>query len=307
MFAILLRALSFTFIIGIGMFLKKTGMVKEDAGESVKKILINVTLPAAIIVNFSAVDEIKAEMALIVLLGLGLNIFVMLLGAFCSRHKGSKMQALYMLNLQGYNIGTFCLPFVQSFLPAIGTVAACMFDAGNSIMCTGGAYAFTSSYLAKERQGFDVKAFAKKLFSSAPLISYVGMFLLSLAGIRLPGEVTQFLSPVASANTFMAMLMLGLIFHIELKKEYIKEVTLLLALRYLLAAVFSAVIYCFLPFEPAIRQTLVLVCFAPIGVLMPAFTGMCGSDEGMAGCANSLSILCSLFFLTSLITLFGLN
>lgn len=307
MFSILLRALSFTFIILIGMFMKKTGMVKAGAGETVKKILINVTLPAAIIVNFSAVDEIGAKMALIVLLGLGLNILVMMLGAFCSRRKGREMQALYMLNLQGYNIGTFCLPFVQSFLPAIGTVAACMFDAGNSIMCTGGAYAFTSSYLAKEKQGFDVKSFAKKLFSSAPLVSYVGMFFLSLAGIRLPEGITQFLSPIAAANTFMAMLMLGLIFHIELRREYIKEVTILLALRYILAAVFSVVIYCFLPFELAVRQTLVLVCFAPIGVLMPAFTGKCRSDEGMAGCANSLSILCSLVFLTSLITLFGLN
>ena len=55
-----------------------------------------------------------------------------------------------------------------------------------------------------------------------------------------------------------------------------------------------------------IRQTLVLVCFGPISAIAPAYTGMCGGDEGLASCANSLSIICSMIVMTGLIGVFGL-
>ena len=53
-------------------------------------------------------------------------------------------QDFYVFNLAGYNIGCFTLPFAQSFLGPFAVVATCMFDVGNSIMCTGGTYALTS-------------------------------------------------------------------------------------------------------------------------------------------------------------------
>ena len=54
MFSVLMRAFSFTLIIIIGIVMKSTGFVPKDAGASVKKFLIYVTLPASIITNFSA-------------------------------------------------------------------------------------------------------------------------------------------------------------------------------------------------------------------------------------------------------------
>ena len=49
MFSVLMRAFSFTLIIIIGIVMKSTGFVPKDAGASVKKFLIYVTLPASII------------------------------------------------------------------------------------------------------------------------------------------------------------------------------------------------------------------------------------------------------------------
>jgi hypothetical protein len=67
------------------------------------------------------------------------------------------------------------------------------------------------------------------------------------------------------------------------------------------------ILYLALPFELPIRQALVLLCFAPMSAVAPAFTGMCGGDEGMASCTNSLSILCSLVVITTLIGVLGIH
>jgi hypothetical protein len=44
-----------------------------------------------------------------------------------------------------------------------------------------------------------------------------------------------------------------------------------------------------------------------MSAVAPAFTGMCGGDEGMASCTNSLSILCSLVVITTLIGVLGIH
>lgn len=307
MISVLLRAFSFTLVIAIGIIMRSSGLVSSNAGDAVKKFLIYVTLPAAIITNFSAITDIGAEMVLIALLGIIANVIMIAVGGLITRHRTHGEQALNMLCLPAFNIGAFCLPFVQSFLPALGSVTACMFDVGNSIMCTGGTYAFVAEYTSESKKGLNIRSFAKRLITSPPLVTYVVMFTLSVIGLHLPDAVLTLVNPMASANTFIAMLMLGLLFHLELKKEYIKEIIRLLALRHVFAIICALIFYFLLPFDLVIRQTLALLCFAPMSAVAPAYTGMCGGDEGLASCANSTSILFSLVTITILLGIMGLN
>ena len=60
------------------------------------------------------------------------------------KKSGIDAQAFHMLNLSGYNIGTFVIPFAQSFLGPMGVIAASLFDTGNSAICLGGAYSLAS-------------------------------------------------------------------------------------------------------------------------------------------------------------------
>ncbi|MDD3220498.1 MAG: hypothetical protein PHC41_15270 [Lachnospiraceae bacterium] len=307
MFSVLLRAFSFTFIILIGIMLRSKKIVGEQAGDAVKKVMLNITLPAVIITNFAANSNISMDMILLAVLGLVFSVFMVWVGVVLSRRKTKAEQALYILSLPSYNIGAFCLPFVQGFLPSIGSVVACTFDVGNSIMCTGGTYAFTVEYTGENKGGVDIKEFFKKLVTSPPLMVNIVMFVLTLAHIKLPEPVITFIEPISRANTFMAMLMLGLLFHLELKRDYLKDVMVIVGLRYLFAVITALGIYYFLPFDLIIRQTLVLVCFAPMSAAAPAYTGMCGGDEGKSSCANSITIICSLVIITTLIAVMGLN
>lgn len=309
MFSVLLRALSFTLIIIIGIIMRTSGFVPADAGESVKKFLIYITLPASIIVNFSAIEKIGLKMLILTGLGMFANIIMIAVGAVVTGKKAKKEQALFMLCLPAFNIGAFCLPFVQSFLPSLGSVSACMFDVGNSIMCTGGTYAFVAEYTAEsgsKRKGMDIKSFVRRLITSPPLMAYVLMFLISLAQFQMPQTVLTLIDPMAKANTFVAMLMLGLLFHIEFKKEYIGKIACLVVMRHIFAVICAMIFYFVLPFDRIIRQTLVILCFAPMSAVAPAYTGMCGGDEGMASCANSITILCSLVTITGLLSVMGL-
>ncbi len=307
MFDVLLRAFSFAFIVLLGIILRSSGLMPADAGAIVKKILIYVTLPAAIVVNFSAISEMESEMILLAVLGIVVNVVMIGVGLLYTRNKAREEQVLQMLCLPAFNIGAFCLPFVQSFLPSLGVVTACMFDVGNSIMCTGGTYAFVAEYTAREKKGLDVKSFVGRLITSPPLMTYVVMFTLALVGIHLPQPVIAFITPISTANTFVAMLMLGLLFHLELKQAYIGKIVQILTFRHVFAAVCALAFYYLLPFELVIRQALVLVCFAPLSAVAPAYVGMCDGDEGMASCVNSLSILCSLVTITVLLAVLGLN
>lgn len=304
---VLLRAGALALVVLIGILLHSFHVVDDNAGTAVKKILINVSLPAAIVVNFSAISAVGVEMLVVTALGILANIIMVLVGMVLTRKESRQEQVLQMMCLPAYNIGAFCLPFVQSFLPALGSVAACMFDVGNSFMCTGATYAFVAEYTSRERQGIRLRDIFKRLFSSAPLDTYVLMFLLAVCGISIPEAVLTLLQPMASANAFVAMMMLGLLFHLELKREYLGKVLKILAIRHVFAVVFALGFYFLLPFDLVIRQTLVLICFAPMSAVAPAFTGICGGDEGMASCANSLTIICSLVTITTLIAAMGLN
>ena len=134
MFSVLLRAFSFTVIIGIGILMKSTGIATKSAGDFIKKVLLYVTLPSTIITNFSSIDDMGMDMVIVALFGSLANILMIAVGALITRSKTKEDQAMYMLCLPAYNIGAFSLPFVQSFLPALGSVATCMFDVGNSIL-----------------------------------------------------------------------------------------------------------------------------------------------------------------------------
>ena len=307
MAAVLLRAFSFFLIILVGILLRKSGFLPEQAGDTAKKLVIYVTLPCAIILNFSRTQEVSPLMLLITLMGLLSNIFMLTAGVLLTRRRDRRDRVLYMFCMPALNIGAFCLPFVQSFLPAEGTVTACMFDVGNSLMCTGGTYAFVDSFFSDRGKGFDIRGFFRRLLSSPPILAYVGMFLLMILKLRLPEAVLTLIEPAAVSNTFLAMLMIGLLFHLELKKEYLKDILRIVAYRQIFGVLLASVSYFALPFDLVIRQTLVLIAFAPISAVGPAFTGMCGGDAGKASAANSITILLSILEVTVLLLLLGLG
>lgn len=302
---VLMKASAFVFIIIMGYMLKRRGFFAPDDYRIVTKIVINITLPAAIINSFGSFQK-DDSLFILVLLGLGCNMVMILIGYLLSKKKGDKVRALYMLNLSGYNIGAFTLPFVQNFLGAFGVVAVCMFDIGNSISCTGGSYAVTSAVIGSGEKASFAQSI-KKLFSSVPFVTYTGMLVLALLNIHIPKEIISLTSVIGAANGFVSMLMIGMMFEIKFRYDYLSKAGFILMVRYITSGILAFIFYNFIPFPLEIRQVLVIAVFAPVSALSAVFTERCDGDVGIAGFTSSASIIISITIITFLLVSMGIG
>ena len=202
------------------------------------------------------------------------------------------MQAFSMLNLAGYNIGTFVIPFAQSFLGPMGVITASLFDTGNAMICLGGAFSVAS--MVKDGCGFSVKRILKALSRSVPFLCYVLMLTFHFLNLSMPAPVLSCAEIVANANAFMAMLMIGVGFRLDGGSAQIKTIGKLLLVRYGIGAVFACAFYFLLPFAAEVRQALVILALSPIGSAVPGFTGEMKGDVGLSSALNSISIVISI-------------
>ena len=299
MTAILIKAFSFIFIIVIGYIFKKIGIFGPKDYKIVTKIIMNITLPCALITGF-ANFKMDTSMLFIILIGFLSNIIMSLIGLILARNKDNKEKAFNMINLAGYNIGCFTLPYVQSFLGSYAVGITSFFDIGNSIMCTGGTYAIASG-VAGEGDKQSIRGFLRKIFSSVPFDTYLLMFIVTVTGIKLPEVIYNVTSNLSAGNAFLSMLMIGMVFECNFHKEQLVKVISILSIRYLFAMIFASIIYFFVPFSIEVKHVLVILVFGPVPVLAPVFTGRCGCDEGLAGVINSLCIPISIVIITSLL------
>ena len=184
-------------------------------------------------------------------------------------------------------------------------MAACLFDVGNAIICTGGSYAWASSVLHVGDKPLRPVDVLKKLGSSVPFVTYVTMLVLVMAGVQLPGGLVEFISPIAAANPFAAMLMIGAMFDMDLRPEYLRRVGQAVGLRLASALLVALTVYHFAPLPLEIRQVLAVMVFAPASVISPAFTAKCGGDGGLASCINSITILCGVVGMLAALAMLG--
>ena len=292
MLEILSRAGSFIAIIVLGYVLKKIGVFREEDFSVLSKICIRITLPAAIITSFAG-KQIDPELLLLLFLGIGCGVVYICLGFLLNRKNSREQKAFDILNLPGYNIGCFTMPFAQSFLGPMGVIATSLFDSGNAFICLGGAFGVASS--VKDGKGFDFKRILKALGRSVPFMTYLLMVAMNLLRIPVPGVVVECASIIGGANSFMAMFMIGVGFKLALgDKGQLGRIVKILGVRYGLGAVFALIFYFVMPFDIQVRQALVILAFSPIGSAVPPFTAELGGDVGLSSAINSMAIVISI-------------
>lgn len=298
MFEILVKAGCYIAIILLGIFLRAVGFFKEEDFPVLSKIVVKITLPAAIIAS-AAGREVDPKLLYLALLGFGGGVIYMIVGYLLGKSGGKDSQAFSLLNLPGYNIGAFALPFTQSFMGATGMLTTSIFDVGNAFVCLGGAYGVAS--VIKAGNGFDWKRIVKALSRSVPFLVYVTTMSMNLLHIPIPDFVASCARIIGDGNAFMAMLMIGVGFKLDLKKSQLGLMCKMLLCRYSIATVLALAYYFLLPFDLEVRQTLVILAFAPIGSAVPGFTSELGGDVGLSCSINSMAILISIVIIVTLL------
>lgn len=300
MLVVLSKAIAFVLIILIGYMCKRRGVFAPTDYQLVSKIVLNITLPCAVISSF-AHFQLDLSLLAAVALGLSGNCVMIFVALMLTRRETLAAKIFYIFSLAGYNIGCFTLPFAQAFLTPFAVVALCMFDVGNSIMCTGMTYALTAScigYADGHKDRFSMKSIAEKLLHSAPFVVYISMLILSLAGVQFPKSVYTFTDIVGAANPFLSMLMIGMMFEIRLDKQAMGYVKELFSVRYLISLVCAGAFIYFAPFKQEVNYVIALAFMAPCTIIGPIFVEKLGGNVQLASLFNSMTIITSVILFT---------
>ena len=300
MLVVLSKAIAFVLIILIGYICKRRGAFAPTDYQLVSKIVLNITLPCAVISSF-AHFQLDYSLIAAVFLGLCGNLLMLFVSLMLTRGDAPSTKIFYIFSLAGYNVGCFTLPFAQAFLTPFAVVALCMFDVGNSIMCTGMTYALTAScigYADGHKDRFSMKSIAEKLLHSAPFVVYISMLILSLAGVQFPKSVYTFTDIVGAANPFLSMLMIGMMFEIKLDKQAMGYVKELFSVRYLISLACAGAFIYFAPFKQEVNYVIALAFMAPCTIIGPIFVEKLGGNVQLASLFNSMTIITSVILFT---------
>lgn len=287
-----------SFVFG-GYMMKQLGAFSPRSFDTISSIVFRLTLPAAIMVNLNGV-HFEVNYLFISVLAILFNFIFIGMGYLLGRDKREK--SFYMLNLNGFNIGNFALPFVSYFFDSAAVLVVCIFDAGNSIMCLGIAYALASLVQGERQDGKHIcMMLFKTLLTSLPVLSYLLMILLAVAGWKLPDGFIEWAKIPAASNTFLSMLMIGVAVGISLKEEFIRLITRNIIVRLLGSAGIAAGVYFLVPYPMEIKRVIIILLFSPIASMACYFTARLKGNIRVSACISSLYILISVVVMSGLI------
>lgn len=300
---ILLKSSSFIFLIILGYVLKRKGFFGQLDYKIPVKMVLNITMPCAAIVSFASYTP-DLSLLLATVLGFFMNCLMLTIAYFISRKYPRRTRAVWLNCVPSYNIGAFAMPFIQSFLSPASLVGTCLFDTGSALMCNGTTFAISRNILDGTK-GLNLKRILHTLSRSVPFLAYFLLLIVSLTGITIPEVVVNFVTPMANANPFLAMFMVGMMLDLNIEKSLLKDIIGILVVRFGVAAIAAAAFFYLTPLPLEIRQALAVTVFAPIGMVSTALSTTAGGDPAVAAGANSLSIIICIPCIIGLLAGFG--
>ena len=302
MLDIIIRASYFILMIAVSYLLKRAGILSKEDGVAIARVVLNLTLPCAVLVSFRSFVFDWSYM-LIPLISFMSNILMLSVGFMISRGKSREERIFYMLELSAYNIGNFTLAFVTGLLSTAGVVASCLFDMGNSPMSVAINAVITQIAIGDMMTHRCALRSLLSVFTRPAFDAYIIMLIFSALPVSLPDRVFEFAGLISPANGPLAMIMIGLMLEFRLDKSKLKEVVVVNVLRLLLAVAIAFLFFKFAPFPYEVRKAVAITAFAPISSASPAFVAEMKGDVALVGFASTVSIALALILMPFLFAL----
>ena len=300
MLDVVINAFGFACIILLGWCTRRFGVVGPEAGVALSCIMLSVTLPCAIIVNLNGYRVAPAD-AYFVLLGALFNITALILAYFYGKAHGES--AFAMVNLAGFNIGCFAMPFVSGLLSPHAIIQTSFFDIGNSIMCLGLNFGFASQVNGAQ-SSFSLHKLLSSLYHSVPVVTYAIMLALCAAGLALPNGLMHVVEIAGKANPFIAMMAIGVSISIGAQDNGFGRIARFCAIRFA-HSLAAALVVALLPISLEAKEVALVLCFAPISAVNSVYTRRLGLDYSTSACINSAYVPISIMAMSAVIALFS--
>ncbi len=257
--------LSVLALISLGLLLRGVGLLKEDNGALLNKIIINVTMPALIVM---AVLRSHPSLGYLLIPLVGLVAAAVCAGAAWGTGKALKMApvllgALFLASSIG-NTGYLGYPLSQQLYGQTGLVKAFFYDTLGSMI-----FLMTAGLFFAQRygdHGTKVNAL-KEIVTFPPLVSMAVAFALKVglgaAGVALPVFIVRSLDYLAGATVPLIMISIGLQLHLGHVARYKMPILLTCVLKLGLAPLIALAVGKLMALPPSTLGVTVLQASMP--------------------------------------------
>jgi len=288
-------------IIMVGYILRKINLIKVQDGESLSRIIFNITLPALIINTFNTIT-IDWSLILLTIIGSVYGLFMALVGVIVFRNEDRSTKGMLSMLVPSFNIGLFAYPLVEAIWGQEGIKYFGMFDVGNSLIIFGVSYIVAGNFsVASSKLSFT--NVISKLFKSVPLLSYLIAFCVAVSGAHFPGIIVDVTQILARGNMPLSLLLLGIYLNFSLKESYWKNMVKVLALRYVLGLTVGIAFFFIMPFDKMFKYTLLIGLLLPMPTAVIQYAIEFDYDPKFVGTVTNITILLSFFLIWTIISI----
>lgn len=131
----------------------------------------------------------------------------------------------------------------------------------------------------------------KTTFSSPVFITYLIVMTIGLLGWHLPDPVISFTATIGAANTFVAMLMIGVGLDFALERSAYRAALRYLLTRWTAVALAITALWLFMPFSPLEKSVVTTILCAPMAAMVSGFTEEAGLDVRVSTFMTTVTVL----------------
>jgi len=285
-------------IVAIGYIVKKLKILKETDGETIAKIIFNVTLPA-VILKFTTTIQFELSLVILPFISIAFGIIMAFLGIVIFRNHPIHIKGAMIMTMVGFNVANFFFPLVEGIWGQAGMQYIALVDAGNAFTIFVLCYILSTIFSPKNQEDavkINIKFILNRLIRSAPLLSYIVAIVINLSGIIIPSFFSDLIDIIARANTALALLLLGIFLHLKFGKSEWASIIKVLVIRYSIGLLVGLSLFFLLPpsiFNPLFRIIICLSLILPVGLAVIPFSVENGYDQKLVTMVVNLTIIIS--------------
>ena len=312
-FPLVSKILSLLVLVGTGVVLVKTKLLKKEDSVALSKISVFLLSPCVIVNSFSMKVDGKAGQSLLLCFFYAIlaNFLFLFLGTLL--RKPLHLSPVEEMSLEYTNCGNFVLPIVASVLGEEYLLyVSAYITVYNLLVWTHGIHLFQGKEEQTKEDKSKENAFLKILFNPNILAILFGVFLF-FTKISLPAPISLAISDLGKMIGPISMLITGIILGSMSFKKILsyRRIYMVTAFRllffpfiYLLLISVLGRIDGFLD-NPVLFLVTFLSAMAPAAANVSQFAILYGKEEEYASCINIFTTLCTIFSVPILVYLSG--
>ena len=278
--------------LAVGVFLRKTNVVRAEAFHPLSMLVSHFTLPCAILSGCRDLT-LRGNCLLFIGAGIAVNLLLLLVGWLAGKNKGTEGKMFCMINSAALNVGNFAAPLLTGSAMTSALPSVFFFDIGNALMGCGGNYTLSCAALEKRQGRSSGRDILRQLSRSTCFDLYVVLIVLAVMRIQLPEGLYTYADNVAASNSVLVMLLFGIGFNWNISRRELQTALMVFVLRYVTLIVLSFLVL-LLPMSDDILLGIAIATISPISTMCVLFTEESGGDCMLSSTMASFSILVSM-------------